>query len=192
LATAALLGLLWAFHTYSARTLAVADRLLAFLPAKIAGWIGATLRSFAQGLAVLRAPGSHLLSMLGQSVLLWLAIALSLYCSYRAFGVDLPFHASFFLIGFLTVGVAIPTPGMVGGFHQFYKLALTQGYGVDPGTAVAAGIAAHALTNLPVLLLGLYFLGREGLTLGAMAQMTDTPEAGESDSALAQNKEDKP
>jgi hypothetical protein len=43
---------------------------------------------------------------------------------------------------------------------------------------VAAGIAAHALSNLPVLLLGLVFLGREGLTLGKVAEMTEVGDAG--------------
>ena len=36
----------------------------------------------------------------------------------------------------------------------------------------AAGITAHALSNLPVLVLGLLFLGREGLTFGKVAEMT--------------------
>ena len=44
---------------------------------------------------------------------------------------------------------------------------------VVKGTAAAAGIACHALSNLPVLLLGLFFLAREGLTLGKVAEMAD-------------------
>ncbi len=179
LATAALIALLWFFHVYSERALGIVERLLRWLPARLSAWIGSTLRSFSQGLAVLRAPGSHLLALLGQSLLLWLAIAFSLYCSYRAFGIALPFHASFLLIGFLTVGVSIPTPGMVGGFHAFYRLAMTSVFGVNPSVAAAAGIAAHALTNLPVLILGLIFLGREGLTFGAVTHMTNASESAE-------------
>ena len=44
---------------------------------------------------------------------------------------------------------------------------------MDKGTAAAAGITAHALSNLPVLVLGLLFLGREGLTFGKVAEMTE-------------------
>jgi hypothetical protein len=57
-------------------------------------------------------------------------------------------------------------------------------FGVAKDLAVAAGLVSHALTNLPVLLLGLVFLGREGLTLGKVAEMTQggkadaQPEAG--------------
>ena len=49
---------------------------------------------------------------------------------------------------------------------------MTQAYGVDKGTAAAAGLTGHALTNLPVLVMGLLFLGREGLTFGKVAEMT--------------------
>ena len=63
------------------------------------------------------------------------------------------------MVAFLTVGVAVPTPGAVGGFHEFYLLALTQAFGVDKHVAAAAGIACHALTNLPVLVLGLALWG---------------------------------
>jgi glycosyltransferase 2 family protein len=189
LATASLLVLLWVFHAHAERALAVVERLLRWLPTRISGWIGSTLRSFSQGLAVLRAPTGHLLALLGQSLLLWLGIALSLHCSYRAFGVALPYHASFLLIGFLTVGVSIPTPGMVGGFHAFYRLALTSVFAVNASVAAAAGIAAHALTNLPVLILGLIFLGREGLTFGAVTQMTETSEPATAAAAESSEKE---
>ena len=76
------------------------------------------------------------------------------------------------LIAFLVVGVAIPTPGMVGGFHAFYLLALSEVFGVPRATAAAAAVAAHALSNLPVLVLGLVLLGREGLSLGKVVGVT--------------------
>jgi hypothetical protein len=62
---------------------------------------------------------------------------------------------------------------MVGGFHAFYLLAMSQAFGIPKDTAVAAGLTAHALSNLPVLILGLVYLGREGLTLGKVAAMTE-------------------
>jgi hypothetical protein len=107
-----------------------------------------------------------------QSLVVWLLIALGFHLNHVAFGIDLPFHATFLLIAFLVVGVAIPTPGMVGGFHAFYLIALNEVYGVDRATAAAAGIAAHALGNLPVLVLGLALLGREGLSLARVAEVT--------------------
>jgi hypothetical protein len=62
---------------------------------------------------------------------------------------------------------------MVGGFHAFFVWAMTEAFGVARDTSLAAGLVAHALSNLPVLLLGLVFLGQEGLTLGKVAAMTE-------------------
>ena len=167
------LAVLLVFHGQADRALAFMDRVLVRLPERLAAPIGEGLRAFSAGLAVLQAPWPHLLKIAGQSLFTWLSIALGITVTNHAFGIHLPFHASFLMLGFLTVGVAVPTPGMVGGFHVAYQLALTQAYGVDKGTAAAAGIACHALTNLPVLMLGLFFLTREGLTLGKVAEMAD-------------------
>jgi uncharacterized protein (TIRG00374 family) len=173
LGAVAVLLVLLAFRLRGERAMVLVDRLLSPLPARLAGPVSRGFRSFGDGLAVLQAPASHLLAVFAQSLLLWFCIDLTMYLNNRAFGLDLPFHSTFLLIGFLTVGVAVPTPGMVGGFHESYLLALTEAYGVDRGVAAAAGITAHAFTNLPVLVLGLLFLGREGLTLGKVAEMTE-------------------
>jgi glycosyltransferase 2 family protein len=167
-----ILGFLLALHAYAERMVANVDRLLARAPGWLAGPLDRLLRTFSSGLAVLRAPVPHLVKIGLQSILLWLLDALALYLNNLAFGIDLPFHATFLLIAFLVVGVAIPTPGMVGGFHAFYLLALSEVYGIDRATAVAAGIAAHALTNLPVLVFGLALLGREGLSIRGAAEVT--------------------
>jgi uncharacterized protein (TIRG00374 family) len=168
-----ILGVLLAWHRHSERAMRVADRLLRPFPARFAGAVSRGVRSFGEGLAVLQASPSHLAAIMGQSFVVWLLLALGVYWNNRAFGLDLPFHTAFLILAFLTVGVSIPTPGTVGGFHAFYRAALTQAYGVDNDVAAAAGIASHALSNLPVLLLGLAFLGREGLTVGKVANMSE-------------------
>jgi len=170
-AVAVVLALLAALHENPGRVIAWLEARLARAPRWLSGPLGRILHSFSDGLAVLRAPLPHLARIALQSLLVWLLIALGFHLNHRAFGIDLPFHATFLLIAFLVVGVAIPTPGMVGGFHAFYLIALHQVYGVDRAAAAAAGIAAHALTNLPVLVLGLALLGREGLSLGRVAEV---------------------
>lgn len=165
LAAIALLAFLLALHVNAERVLGLAERLLARAPRWLAVPLGKALHGFSGGLAVLRAPLPHL-GLIGlQSAALWLLTAVSLHLVQIAFGIDLAFQSSFLLIAFLVVGEAIPTPGLVGGFHAFYVLALTQVYGIAPTTAAAASITAHALTNLPVLLLGAAYLGRERLNL---------------------------
>lgn len=166
------LAFLLALHTNAERVVGTIERLTSRAPRWIAEPVGRALRAFSDGLAVLRAPLPHLVLIGAQSVAIWLLIALSFHLNHIAFGIALPYHATFLLIAFLVVGVAIPTPGMVGGFHAFYLLALSEVFGVDRERAAAAGIAAHALSNLPILVFGLALLGREGLSLGRVAEVT--------------------
>jgi len=165
---------LLALHANAERVIGTLEKLLARAPRWLAEPLGKILRAFSSGLAVLRAP-LGLLARIGlSSVVVWLLIALGFHLNHMAFGIALPFHANFLLIAFLVVGVAIPTPGMVGGFHAFYLLALSEVFGVPRATAAAAAVAAHALSNLPVLVLGLVLLGREGLSLGKVVGVTQS------------------
>jgi hypothetical protein len=169
----AVLAVLLLWHGHSERAMRVAEWAMRPFPARFAGAMSRGVRSFGEGLAVLKASPLHLAAILGQSVVVWLFLAVGIHWNNRAFGLQLPFHTAFLILAFLTVGVSIPTPGTVGGFHAFYRAALTEAYGVDNDVAAAAGIASHALSNLPVLLLGLAFLGREGLTVGKVANMSE-------------------
>jgi uncharacterized membrane protein YbhN (UPF0104 family) len=163
-----LLVFLFALHANAQRALAGLHRLLAYTPQWVAKPLGRLLHSFADGLAVLRAPAPHLLLIGAKSIVLWLVTAWSFHLTQQAFAIELPFQTTFVLMAFLVVGESIPTPGLVGGFHAFYVLALSEVFGVDKTAAVAAAITAHALTNLPVLLLGLACLGRERFSFRQM------------------------
>ena len=167
------LAVLVALHSYSERALALLEKLLSLLPHWAAGPLRRIVKAFSDGLAVLRAPAGHLAAIFAQSFAIWLLIALGFHFNHAAFGLELPYHATFLLIAFLTVGVAIPTPGMVGGFHAFYLVTLHEMFGVDRATAAAAGITAHAFSVLPILVIGLPLLWREGLSLGRVAAVTE-------------------
>ncbi len=148
------------------------DWSLGLLPAKLGIRVRGLVASFISGLDVFGSSPAQWARLIAESFLLWVMIGVTIHLNSIAFGFDIPFQTSFLIIAFLTVGVAIPTPGMVGGFHASYTLALTAIYGVDQGKAVAAGLVLHALQNLPVLILGIAFLGREGLSFGAMRKIT--------------------
>jgi uncharacterized protein (TIRG00374 family) len=172
LAAITVLALLIVLHVWAGRATAALEKVFLRLPKRLGEAMSHAFYNFAEGLAVIQAPGKHLLAIAGQSLLLWCAICLGIHWTNLAFGLALPYHTTFLIVGFLTVGVAVPTPGMVGGFHIAYQQALAQ-FGVDAATAGAAGIACHALSNLPVLLLGVVFLWREGLTLGGVARIAE-------------------
>jgi uncharacterized protein (TIRG00374 family) len=184
---------LFVFHRYSEKTLAVLDRILSPFPLGVGRFLLGFLRNFGQGLAVLRAPSWHLLAVFVQSALLWLTVDLSVYMNNRAFGLALPFQSSFLIVALLVIGVSVPTPGMVGGYHAAYRIALTRAFGVDPATAAAAAIAGHALTNLPVLILGMLLLRTEGLTLGRVRAISgETSPSGDASPAPDGKREELP
>ena len=60
----------------------------------------------------------------GLSVPLWLSIALGIWTVTLAFHIEMPFTGSFLLLALLVVGVAVPTPGGVGGFEAAVQIGL--------------------------------------------------------------------
>jgi len=142
------------------------------LPARLARTVAGLVESFADGLAVMRRP-AHLLGSLALSLPLWMSIALNIWLTSRAFHMTFGYMGSFLVMTLLVVGVAVPTPGQVGGFHTAYKIAVTAFFGVAESTAVGAAIVLHAMSNLPVTLLGLLFMTREGLSLGRMRKLAE-------------------
>ena len=155
------------------------------LPQRLARMVAGLVESFAQGLAVMRRP-AHLIGSLALSFPLWLSIALGIWLTSRAFHMTFGYLGSFLVMTLLVVGVAVPTPGQVGGFHTAYKIAVTTFFGVPQTTAVGAAIVLHAVSFVPVTILGLLFMAREGLSLGRMRDLaqdgtkTGRPEAGTS------------
>jgi uncharacterized protein (TIRG00374 family) len=140
------------------------------LPAKLARAVAGFVETFAQGLAIMRQPARLLVSLI-LSFPLWLSIALGIWVSSRAFHMTFTYLGSFLVMTLLVVGVAMPTPGQIGGFHAMYKIAVVNFFGVAEPTAVGAVIVLHAISFVPVTLLGLAFMAREGLTFARMKQM---------------------
>ena len=79
----------------------------------------------------------------------------------------MPFTGSFLMIALLVIGVAVPTPGAVGGFHEAFRVGATMFYGAPDDAAVGAAIVLHLFSIGPALLLGLFFAAQEGLELSA-------------------------
>jgi glycosyltransferase 2 family protein len=140
------------------------------LPEKLARVVATFVETFAQGLAVMRQP-RRLLVSLALSLPLWLAIAAGIWLTSRAFHITFPYPASFLVMTILVVGVAVPTPGAVGGFHLAYQIAVQSFFEVPLDRAVGAAIVLHAISFVPVTLLGIGFMAREGLTFGGVREL---------------------
>lgn len=118
--------------------------------------------SFAQSLTLSRRP-STLVIVLGATVVIWFCLTAQFWFVLVANHHSLPFDASFFISGLSTLGLAIPTPGGVGGFHKACQLVLTTFYGFNIDESVAVALLFHAVGTVPVVLTGLLLFAREGL-----------------------------
>jgi uncharacterized protein (TIRG00374 family) len=147
-------------------------RLETVLPSTLAGLLSRVAEKFATGLGAIRKPG-RLLVALVLSFPLWLSIAAGIWATAVAFHLAIPFAGSFVVVALLVVGVAVPTPGAVGGFHAAFRFAATTFFGAPDDAAVGAAIVAHLFTVGPTLLLGLIFAAQEGLNLSKMRTLAD-------------------
>ena len=147
------------------------------LPPRLAGLIAGVAERFARGLGTIRRP-ARLLAALAWSLPLWLSIATGIWSMAMAFRFAMPFTGSFLMIALLTLGVAVPTPGAVGGFHEAFRVGATVFYGAPGDAAVGAAIVLHLFSIGPSLLLGLIFAAQEGLNLGGMQRLAREAEQG--------------
>jgi uncharacterized protein (TIRG00374 family) len=147
------------------------------VPSAFAGMIARVVQKFASGLGTIRRPG-RLLVALAWSFPLWLSIDAGIWAAAVAFGFNMPFTGSFLIVPLLVLGVAVPTPGAIGGFHEAFRLGVTVFYGVPNDAAVAAALVLHALTVGPSLILGLFFAAQVGLNIAGMRQMADGAKEG--------------
>ena len=180
----ALLAFMFLLAGHPERWGRIVQRVEHVLPARIADFFARLARTFAEGLAVLRRPGPLLRAAL-LSLPVWLAITTGIWLVTRAFHVAMPYTGSFLIVALLTVGVTVPTPGSVGGFHYAYRVGATVFFGVPNERAVGAAIVLHAISFLPAVLLGTVFMLQDGLSFARLRSMaaSNEPDAGGGDLA---------
>ncbi|HEX9161177.1 MAG TPA: lysylphosphatidylglycerol synthase transmembrane domain-containing protein [Thermoanaerobaculia bacterium] len=94
---------------------------------------------------------------------IWICLTTQFLFTVLALHHPLPWDSCIFVSGITTVGLAIPTPGGVGGFHKACQLVLTHFYGFDIDSSVATAVLFHVVGTLPVLVTGLVLFAHEGL-----------------------------
>jgi uncharacterized membrane protein YbhN (UPF0104 family) len=145
------------------------------LPRGLARALARFVESFAQGLAVMRQPRRLFIALL-LSFPLWLSIAAGIWMTTLAFHMTMPYAASFLIMTVLVVGVAVPTPGAVGGFHAAYQIAVQTFFAARTDQAVGGAIVLHAISFMPVTILGIIFMAREGITLSRVRTIANGTE----------------
>jgi uncharacterized membrane protein YbhN (UPF0104 family) len=158
------MGVLMAFASRPDLLARVVAALTSWLPVRLGGAVRRLASAFADGLAVVRDPRPLAWSM-AWSMVLWLVIAAQIWVVSVGASVALPWSGAVLVLALLVVGVAVPTPGAVGGFHEAYRIGVTSFFGANNDHAVGAAIVLHAVGFVPTLIAGAWLMAREGLSL---------------------------
>ncbi len=145
-----------------------ADRLvLALTPERFREGVEGIAHSFFQGLDSLRSPRDLAVAWV-MSTVSWTLEALMYYMIGIAFGIDAGFHVYLLVTAAANLAISIlASQGGIGPFEVVTKETLI-GAGIGSSAAGAYAVGLHAMLLLPVIGLGLYFLGTMGLSLGEM------------------------
>jgi hypothetical protein len=127
--------------------------IVARLPGRFRDRAENALVSFLDGLASVRHPRT-LLEIGALSLLLWIAVCAQIVFLFRAFRLPLSAAASVLVLVITLIGLAIPTPGGVGGFHKLCQASLTIFYGVDVNSATGLAIVYWFVAFAPVTAIG--------------------------------------
>jgi glycosyltransferase 2 family protein len=144
------------------------------------GWIPARYRArglrlaseLLTGMAVVRDP-RVLLSVAGLSLAAWVAEASMYYLIMLGFGLGTGPIAALLGMAAANLGTMIPSsPGYIGTFDFLLNAVLVDLFGADRDVATSYTLVVHAALIVPVVILGLFFLSREGLSLREVGRRT--------------------
>ena len=138
---------------------------------RIASAIVSGTESFVDGFRVMLELRVLLWSMFW-SLALWLSIVIGLWLVSMSFGILMPLAGAGVMLVLVAVGVAIPPPAGVGGYHAAYQIGATGLYDASGEVAVGAGLVAHAISFLPVMAVGLVLMVKEGMHFQDISQLS--------------------
>ncbi len=126
------------------------------------GWTLTQADRFMEGLASLRSP-ADMGMILVTSCFIWLTETTKYWFVMHAFD----FHVSFFVLMLMTAVVNLATtlpssPGYVGTFDE-PGIEILKVFGVEQNIAAAYTLVLHAALWLPITLLGVYYMIRQGV-----------------------------
>ncbi len=151
------LAALWALHRYAAH---LQRFVRSRLPDHIGTILSAQLGHFATGLRVLHQPRAFA-AISAYSYIISILTALSSWLALAAFGLTLPSFSAFVILGLVSLGGIIPTPGAVGGFHAVCEIGLVTFFHVTTASAVLPVIGLHAVLYIPAAIVGLFYLSAD-------------------------------
>ena len=153
-------------------------RLIARLPERLRERAAGAFSSFLDGIQSVRHPRTLVATAL-LSVALWGFVCGQVYFLFRAFRLPLGPAASILIVVATLIGLAIPTPGGVGGFHKLCQVALTLFYGIDVDAATGLAIVYWFVAFTPVTVIGFWLFAAGP---GKRESLAELAEAGSGES----------
>jgi glycosyltransferase 2 family protein len=141
---------------------------------RVVSWTG----RFLSGLLPLKRRLDYLLAA-GLSIAIWACYGLTLHLCLYAFDFievyDLAWYVALVLLVITTISVVVPSsPGYVGTFHYLCQIALGL-FGVPAAPALSYATFAHAVSVLPVFVVGLAIANYEGISVRRVEAQTHIP-----------------
>jgi len=143
-----------------------ASRLLERVP-RIGSRLSEWQLAFTQGLAPLSGRWDYAVVFV-LSVAIWACYGIIFQLLFFSFEFHLPWIASLVTLVITTISVVVPSsPGYVGTYHYLCQISLGL-FGIGESAALSYAFVAHGINFLPVLVLGLIFVSREGRSFRAL------------------------
>jgi len=146
-------------------------KITGFLPAKLSGKIESLLRSFIEGLLVIKNPKNYIYIIIF-TALLWAVYTLQWYVPFYSFNMvddySLTIFSALMLNVIVAIGIMIPVPGATGTYHAFCIQSLTGLFLVNGATAAAYATVTHAVGLIGITIVGLYFFMKDNMKLSTI------------------------
>ena len=158
----ACMGIFFALTTQRERARPIFELIVRPTPRPVQNLFLSLYDGFVIGLSAIQSPKSVVLSAL-LSIVMWLNGALAIFVLFQAFSLPLGFGAACFTAVAIAISVALPqAPGFIGVFHVAIEETLIL-WGMSLGPAKGFALVFWAISFIPVTLLGVIRLWREGL-----------------------------
>ena len=172
-----LMTVMWTLATHPERIERLVARTDRVLPRRVAHTLARLARTFSEGFAVTREPRDLAIALV-LSFPLWVSIAFQAWLVTRAFGIAIPVAGSFLVQAMLVIGVAVPTPGGVGSFHEAYRIAVTTFFHAPNNAAVSAALVLHAVSFVTSVVPGVVVMGRDGMSVAGLGRLAGAAREG--------------
>ena len=166
----ALMAVMWTLATHPERIGRLVARSGSTAPASRRPRLAGLARTFSEGFAVAREPARPgdrrrvVVSAVGEHRVSGVACHPRVRHSHAV-------PASFLIQAMLVIGVAVPTPGGVGSFHEAYRIAVTTFFHAPNDAAVRAAIVLHAVSFFTSLVPGVVIMAHDGMSVAGLGRL---------------------